>query len=193
MLSRQQAAALTPWRGCACRLVSRCQQHISGMCHLMLFHQVVLDSLISLAEACVQLPFWRVRMCPPTPPPAVSPLEPHAASTSLATSPPRTSPHARLLVSTATPHTATNTKRATAIPPRRSHRSEPEPRTVRVLRVTPAPAPSCVCRCSRGGCPVKSGRGCEGAHSSACGGVVLGPLSCCQCVYQCHTTERGAC
>lgn len=38
----------------------------------MLFHQVVLDSLISLAEASVQLPFWRVRMCPPTPPPAVS-------------------------------------------------------------------------------------------------------------------------
>ena len=110
------------------------------------------------------------------------PLEPLAASTSLATTPPRTSPHARPLVSTATPHTATNTKRATAIPPRRSHRSEPEPRTVRVLRVTPAPAPSCACRCSRGGCPVKSGRGCEGAHSSACGGAVLGPLSCCECV-----------
>jgi hypothetical protein len=53
------------------------------------------------------------------------------------------------------PHTATNTKRATTIPPRRSHRSEPEARTVRVLRVTPAPAPSCACRCSGGGCPVE--------------------------------------
>jgi hypothetical protein len=111
------------------------------------------------------------------------PPRPLAASTSLATSPPRTSPHARPLVSTATctPH-CTNTKRATAIPPRRSHPSEPEPRTVCVLRVTPAPAPSCGVVAGEG---VSSGEGVvvqgEGS-SSPCGGAVLGPLSCCECV-----------
>ena len=31
----------------------------TGMCHLMLFHQPVLDSLLQLAERTVRLPFWR--------------------------------------------------------------------------------------------------------------------------------------
>ena len=85
------------------------------------------------------------------------------------------------------PHceSVTNTKRATAIPPRRSHRSEPEPRTVRVLRVTPAPAPSCACRCSRGGCPVRVGVVVK-EHTAllAVGWCLAHVLSCCECVYK---------
>ena len=42
---------------------------------------------------------------------------------------------------------------------------------------------------------MKSGRGFEqweGAQLRACGGAVLSPLSCCECV-ESHTVERGAC
>jgi hypothetical protein len=107
------------------------------------------------------------------------PLEPLAASTSLATSPPRTSPHARPLVSTATP-TLPPTRRGQLRSLRDAPRSEPEPRTVRVLRFTPAPAPSCACRCSRGGRTVRVGVVVK--EQLACRGAVLGPLSCCECV-----------
>ena len=58
-LQRQPHLPLCAWGLGVSRLVRRFEPQTSGMCHLMLFHQPVLDALLQLAERTVRLPFWR--------------------------------------------------------------------------------------------------------------------------------------